>query len=273
MRDRINMKSKIKELNDKTFLYNEYINKKISAVKISEMIGCSYYFVIKALSQFGIKIRNCKERSIGELNPFYGKHHSKEMIKLMSEAKSGKLTRFTDEYHKKFKELNDPEFLIKKYWDESLSLREIAKLIGCGLHGVVSAFEYYNIDTRTNEEGCKMENRNKKISDSKIGENNPNWKGGITTIPFKERYGVEIIEWKKITQEIRKRDKFICQFCGKYPSVEIHHITPVRIKINNSQENLITLCKSCHKKIEYITNEYLERDIDPIEIFYEKWSS
>ena len=48
---------------------------------------------------------------------------------------------------------------------------------------------------------------------------------------------------------------------------------PRRIKIDNHFDNLITLCKSCHIKIEHLTTKYLEDNRNPIEIFYEKWAN
>jgi 5-methylcytosine-specific restriction endonuclease McrA len=42
---------------------------------------------------------------------------------------------------------------------------------------------------------------------------------------------------------------------------------PRRIKIDNSPENLITLCRSCHTKIEHLIDIYLAEGKDPREIF------
>ena len=99
-----------------------------------------------------------------------------------------------------------------------------------------------------------------------------NWKGGISTIPFKKGHGMTPEEWQKLAQSIRKRDHFICQYCGKKNSTSVHHISPRRVKIDNHPDNLITLCKNCHPKVERLTDTYLKKNKDPIEIFYEKWS-
>ena len=120
---------------------------------------------------------------------------------------------------------------------------------------------------------------NKGISPSKetiekiSGSNSSNWKEGIWTILFEEGYNMTYPEWKKLAQEIRIRDRFICQYCGASRSTQVHHVIPRRIKVDNSPGNLITLCKSCHNKIERLTNKYLIENKDPMEIFYEKWSS
>ena len=112
-----------------------------------------------------------------------------------------------------------------------------------------------------------------KLKKNIYGENNPRYKNGISSIPFEKEHDMTFDGWKKIAQQIRKRDNFICQYCGKYPSTSVHHIIPRRIKIDNSPNNLITLCRSCHKKVECLTDKYLEEEKDPIEIFYEKWSN
>jgi 5-methylcytosine-specific restriction enzyme A len=60
--------------------------------------------------------------------------------------------------------------------------------------------------------------------------------------------------WQKKRHEIKVRDKFLCQNCKKngiyqFNKLEVHHISPIsknwdkRLKNNN----LITLCSTCHK--------------------------
>ena len=105
------------------------------------------------------------------------------------------------------------------------------------------------------------------------GEKNPNWKGGISILEFENGFGMSQEEWQTLAQEIRKRDKFVCQYCGKKRSTSIHHIIPRHVKIDNHPDNLITVCRSCHIKVERLTDKYLKKNKDPIEIFYDKWST
>ena len=100
-----------------------------------------------------------------------------------------------------------------------------------------------------------------------------NWNGGISKIEFEKAFGISKEEWKILAQKIRIRDKFICQYCGRKRVSSIHHIIPRRVKIDNHPDNLITLCRRCHPKIEKLTEKYLKGNKDPIEIFYSKWSS
>ena len=73
-------------------------------------------------------------------------------------------------------------------------------------------------------------------------------------------------------KECRKRYNYICQICGK-EGLDAHHID--FDETNNSQDNLICLCRSCHERVhlerfiwtgdKYIINEeYLLKDLDPV---------
>lgn len=73
-------------------------------------------------------------------------------------------------------------------------------------------------------------------------------------------------------KECRKRDNYICQICGK-EGLDAHHID--FDETNNSQDNLICLCRSCHERVhlkrfiwtgdKYIINEeYLLEDLDSV---------
>lgn len=63
--------------------------------------------------------------------------------------------------------------------------------------------------------------------------------------------------WEKIRILIWRRDKYECQNCGmnmdecyrKFKcTLHVHHIIPLLTSFDNSLNNLITLCPSCHKK-------------------------
>jgi DEAD/DEAH box helicase domain-containing protein len=72
-------------------------------------------------------------------------------------------------------------------------------------------------------------------------------------------------DWSRIRERVRARDKYICQVCGA-PEVgpstglrtgrqhDVHHKIPLRsftsLAEGNRIENLVTLCPSCHFKVE-----------------------
>jgi len=57
-------------------------------------------------------------------------------------------------------------------------------------------------------------------------------------------------DWKKLIKRIYARDNYTCQECGKKGGLlNAHHIIPWAISKNDCDDNLITLCVSCHAKI------------------------
>lgn len=91
-------------------------------------------------------------------------------------------------------------------------------------------------------------------SDLWKGESNPSWKGGISKEKYPLDYGSN---WKRIRKDVIKRDK-VCQCCGEDGTnkiLDVHHITKLS-KFDtpeeaNSMDNLILLCRSCHRKAEF----------------------
>lgn len=93
-------------------------------------------------------------------------------------------------------------------------------------------------------------------SQHRIGRNGPNWRGG-----YKEYYGPD---WNVQSRAARKRDNYHCQVCKKPQknrALDVHHVTPFRsfgyipntnerYKEANQLENLISLCASCHQRVE-----------------------
>ena len=94
--------------------------------------------------------------------------------------------------------------------------------------------------------GCVAWNKGKTKKDSKglltmalsrMGKNNPLWKGGIQHLPYP-------VDWTEtLKRAIRERDNYICQLCSQYGN-NVHHID--QNKKNCNPDNLITLCKKCH---------------------------
>lgn len=86
-------------------------------------------------------------------------------------------------------------------------------------------------------------------------ENNSNWQGGLD----KEKYSGEFTN--EVRDQIRFRDKFTCQVCGKKREnreefkLEVHHID--YNKNNCSFKNLVALCKSCHIRTNYNRDDWI----------------
>lgn len=93
------------------------------------------------------------------------------------------------------------------------------------------------------------------------GENNPNWKGGVS-YEYEGRLSLECLDWKK---NVYKKDNYTCQCCGakngkgKHITLNAHHIfnwndyEGLRYDINNG----ITLCDKCHIEFHKIYGKKL----------------
>ena len=80
------------------------------------------------------------------------------------------------------------------------------------------------------------------------GENNPNWKGGITPENDKIHKSNEYREWRR---QVFFRDRFTCRVCLSKGYVQANHICPFRShkELRHDINNGITLCIECHKFI------------------------
>jgi len=87
------------------------------------------------------------------------------------------------------------------------------------------------------------------------GENHYNWQGGLSFEP----YGIEFND--ELRSQIRERDNHTCQECQHTEKqlgciLDVHHID--YDKKNNSPENLISLCRSCHSQTNFGREDWTE---------------
>ncbi len=102
---------------------------------------------------------------------------------------------------------------------------------------------------------ASSESARKKISESRMGEKNHNWKGGVS-LEKKTRYNREYRQWRK---KVLERDNFTCITCGKNKESGEKYMTAHHIKefgfypeLRYVVENGQTLCVGCHCKITAI---------------------
>lgn len=98
---------------------------------------------------------------------------------------------------------------------------------------------------------CSRDCHSKWWSENMVGENNFRWKGG-----FERYYGPN---WLRQRRKARARDNYTCQVCSEKEDgheLDVHHIVPFRnfgledYKEANKLNNLITLCRKCHGKVD-----------------------
>jgi len=97
-----------------------------------------------------------------------------------------------------------------------------------------------------------------KIDNS--GENNPNWKGGISRSRSVIYDDISYTDWR---MAIFKRDNYTCKICGDNTghNLEAHHIVPFafciryNIALLYKVGNGITFCKECHQDVHILIRE------------------
>jgi 5-methylcytosine-specific restriction endonuclease McrA len=93
---------------------------------------------------------------------------------------------------------------------------------------------------------CSKECQAKHYANIYQGEGNPAYNGGINY------YG---INWRSQKQIALTNAKYQCEYCGKESkSLDVHHIKPFKLFDDfveaNHIDNLVCLCKKCHRIFE-----------------------
>lgn len=106
--------------------------------------------------------------------------------------------------------------------------------------------EFSRRGRRQNTYFCSRECRGKWMSVNRSGKDNPLWKGGRSSVSWYKDYPSEFCEG--LRRSIRKRDGYKCKSCSReLKAPDAHHIDGD--KENNESQNLISLCRSCHRKV------------------------
>ena len=92
----------------------------------------------------------------------------------------------------------------------------------------------------------------------KLGANNPQWRGGITPRALVIRRGM-----KDLRPRVFARDNYQCRLCGIVSKqLDAHHILPIwaRPDLALDMNNLVTLCRPCHKqKVNTHEEDFIEQ--------------
>jgi 5-methylcytosine-specific restriction endonuclease McrA len=64
-----------------------------------------------------------------------------------------------------------------------------------------------------------------------------------------ERTRLDPDDYQKLRQEILRRDGWRCQSCGAMSNLEVHHKQFRSHAGDDLEDNLITLCASCHANL------------------------
>lgn len=175
-------------------------------------------------------------------------------------------------------ELENREWLRRRYRDDELTCAEIADEVGVTSLTVSNWLRRHDIPTRPAygtstrvKLNCKtcgatfeaiQSRKDKRKYCSRecyydgmhmpTGEDHWSWK----ETPERRPNGRE---WDELRARCRRRDDYSCQLCGIHESdykheLDVHHLRRVREFENprdaNALDNVVSLCRSCHRKAE-----------------------
>jgi predicted DNA-binding transcriptional regulator AlpA len=234
----------MKKHQDKEWLEEQYITRKLSIKEIAALAGCSYPNIQYWLKKHGVPSRSPLEgRRIAAEQQYAGQPYT------------------------------DKIWLEQRYWDDGLDMNEIGSLVGCSGTTILRWMERLGVPRRTKSRAGKKnweENESRRerftqgikdawqngafsspeyrrvISEKAKerwaqgdydGENHPRWLGGRSFEPYPPSFN------GKFKKKIRERDGYLCAIC-RLSGKCVHHINYV--KDDTEPMNCITLCRRCH---------------------------
>lgn len=264
-------------LTDAEWLQEQYIGENKSGHEVAEKCGCDSQTVYRWLRRHEIEVRGkagvLEDRVSDErlLDAEWLREQHIEKNMLLSEIAeecgcSGDTIRYWMDKHGIEKQavawslvpddrLADAEWLQNQYVEKEHSLPKIADKCDCSASTVRSWLLRHGIETREWSGGLS-------------GPEHPNWNGG------KRAYGPGWHERKR--REVRARDGHTCQdprcsvtqsdHVEKYgESLHVHHLRKALDvddpEERNAKENLITLCRDCHRRWEKMADAGLVPEV------------
>jgi 5-methylcytosine-specific restriction endonuclease McrA len=194
------------------WLRTQYVEQNKSVVEMAEQAGVTPTTICNWMDAAGVEIRDPHQRD-----------------HIVSANASDKLA--------------DESWLRDKYVEERLSTPEIAERVGRTQAAVAYWMKKHGVEWRDSKEAAPR------------GEEHPDWDGGHTL-----EYGGE---WQERREEAIQRDGEACRRCGTTREeardktgrdLHVHHIQKLKEFDDPSNghelDNLLTVCQSCHAKIE-----------------------
>jgi len=160
---------------------------------------------------------------------------------------------------------------LEKLYYSSGSMKEVAIKLGCGetvvhkwIHKLGIKPKLRIMTIKGHKKSLKHRQKLSISAKKRVGELNPNWKGGKISENRKLR-GRSYRERRTLVLE---RDNYECQKCGVDLRLHIHHIKPIKDypELVNDISNCITLCRKCHYDLHF-SGKNLANSVKPLPIF------
>lgn len=252
---------------DKQYLKEKYVEEGLTTYEIAEECGCVDATVLRWLKKYGIETREggadpekmAADKRLTDFEWLYEQYVDcfKSSVQIADEigCSHHSVLRWLDKHGIEKRcsgskpgdpRLTDPEWLREQYKENGLLGKEIAEKCDLGASNVSSWLKKHGIETEYR---------------SPTGEDHPHWNGG--NYP----YGAGWTEAKR--RSVRQRDDYVCQdgTCSVTQSkhkeiynekLHVHHLKKARDVDDpaerNAKENLITLCRDCHRRWEKIAD-------------------
>ncbi len=137
-----------------------------------------------------------------------------------------------------------PSFPTRKYctWDcfKASRWREM-KCAECGVIFKKRISEIKKVELTDGQHMCSRACRN--AATSKLLGGDGTWQVGGKYGPARKRGK----DWRHARAFVLERDHYTCQQCSSTEHLEVHHWEPYFVSFDNSPDNLVTLCRTCHQ--------------------------
>jgi 5-methylcytosine-specific restriction endonuclease McrA/DNA-binding XRE family transcriptional regulator len=165
----------------------------------------------------------------------------------------------------------DEAWLREQYLAKGLSQETIAEIVGVSPHTIRAWIRKHHLQKPLGSwtvgkipwnKGLHYRSRPKSATEREAtrqrmrGAGNHRWRGGISSQAIAIRRCVNALR-----PSIYARDSYCCRLCGKRGGkLSIHHVLPVwaRPELVCDPDNMVTLCRSCHLKVNQHEEDYIE---------------
>lgn len=240
------------ELQNKDWLYEQYVLQNKNMKEIAEELGCGHNTVFEWVKRHNLT-KSCPTKR-RKLNYKYDRLLCKELLydiyvtQKKSTVEIAALlncshasvwqwlnrhnipTRSVRESRLSSQELTDPLWLKNEYVINEKTTEEIADDLGCAPQTVLNWLNAHNID-RINAHPC--------------GPNSSAWRGGVSFEPYCPKFN------EKRKEKVRDNFNRRCAICGcpeNGKKLSVHHIDYNKMQGCTHGWNLVPLCPNCHSK-------------------------